>query len=229
MVDVTTAGPVLVVGASGVLGREISTQLASVGATVWGTAQSGTTLGAIPAAVTQSFECDLANPASIDALATSIRNRTGALGGVVIAAGLVAFGLAKETPHAVVERLVAVNAVGPIRTITGLTDLLAADGGGFIVTLSGKIVEIPTAGMSAYSASKSALHAFAVAATRELRRDGVMWLDARPPHTETGLVDRAVFGTAPQFGAGLSPDVVAARIVSAIVNDERDLPSEAFA
>jgi hypothetical protein len=37
-----------------------------------------------------------------------------------------------------------------------------------------------------------------------------------------------VFGEAPNFGAGLTTDAVAARIVAAIVNDEKDLPSAAF-
>ena len=84
------------------------------------------------------------------------------------------------------------------------------------------------AGLSAYSASKAALHAFSVAAGREFRRLGVRFIDARPGHTESGLATRALFGEAPNFGAGLTTDAVAARIVAAIVNDEKDLPSAAF-
>jgi hypothetical protein len=56
----------------------------------------------------------------------------------------------------------------------------------------------------------------------------VRLLDARPGHTETGLATRPVEGRAPSFPPGLDPDAVAARIVRAIVDGEKDLPSSAF-
>jgi len=83
-------------------------------------------------------------------------------------------------------------------------------------------------GMAAYSASKAALAAFDQAAARELRRAGIRLIDARPPHTETGLAQRPVYGTAPRLPTGLDPDAVAARILAAIRDDETDLPSSAF-
>jgi cyclic-di-GMP-binding biofilm dispersal mediator protein len=85
------------------------------------------------------------------------------------------------------------------------------------------------AGMASYSASKTALLGYAQAAAREFRKLGISWIDARPGHTETGLAGRAIFGTAPGFGAGLAPEKVAKRIVEAILNDEKDLPSTSFA
>jgi cyclic-di-GMP-binding biofilm dispersal mediator protein len=63
---------------------------------------------------------------------------------------------------------------------------------------------------------------------RELRRRQIDVIDARPPHTETGLATRAVAGVAPSMPQGLAADAVAARIVAAIVAGERDLPTEAF-
>ena len=66
------------------------------------------------------------------------------------------------------------------------------------------------------------------ATQRELRREGIRIVDTRPPHTETGLASRAIAGVAPAMPQGLDPDVVAARIVAAIVNDEKDVPAEAF-
>ena len=52
--------------------------------------------------------------------------------------------------------------------------------------------------------------------------------DARPPHTETGLADRPIAGTAPRLREGLQPEVVAARIIAAIRAGEREIPAEAF-
>lgn len=90
------------------------------------------------------------------------------------------------------------------------------------------ISENPVAGMSVYGSSKSGLRAFVEAAARELRRNKIRVLDTRPPHTETGLAGRAIDGIAPAFPAGLEPDSVAQRIVDAILNDEKDVPSGAF-
>ena len=83
-------------------------------------------------------------------------------------------------------------------------------------------------GNSADITSVKAMPCFNEALSRESRRLGVRVIDARPPHTETGLATRAIAGTAPNFPQGLSPISVAQRIVSAIATGETDLPSSAF-
>jgi cyclic-di-GMP-binding biofilm dispersal mediator protein len=67
------------------------------------------------------------------------------------------------------------------------------------------------------------------AASREFRRRRIDVIDARPPHTETGLANRAIAGVVPKMPLGLEPDAVARRIVDAIGAGERDLPVESFA
>ena len=54
-------------------------------------------------------------------------------------------------------------------------------------------------------------------------------MDARPGHTATELSQHPIAGSAPAFGPALDPDAVAARIVRAIADGEKDLPSTAFA
>lgn len=150
----------------------------------------------------------------------------------MIAAGVVAFGPLTEVSDDAVRELHEVNAQGPMRLIRDATPALAESAAAgrepFIVTISGVVSESPTAGLAAYSASKTALAGFVSAATRELRRLGIRMVDARPGHTETGLATHPIEGTAPAFAAGLDPDAVAARIVRAIVDGEKDLPSSAF-
>ena len=63
---------------------------------------------------------------------------------------------------------------------------------------------------------------------REARRAKVRVINARPPHTETGLADRAIEGRAPRMPEGLSPETVAKVIAEAIDGDVADLPSSAF-
>jgi cyclic-di-GMP-binding biofilm dispersal mediator protein len=98
----------------------------------------------------------------------------------------------------------------------------------FACTISAVVAEQPVAGMAAYSASKAAVTAFDAAVARELRRSGIRVLDARPPHTETGLASRPVAGQAPALPRGLEPQAVAQRIVTALLDGERDLPAASF-
>jgi cyclic-di-GMP-binding biofilm dispersal mediator protein len=65
-------------------------------------------------------------------------------------------------------------------------------------------------------------------ATRELRSKKITVLDIRAPHTETGLVERALEGTAPKMPTGLTPATVVARVLEALANGEKDLPADAF-
>lgn len=223
---------VLVIGASGVLGAELASQMTKLGAQVQGTASSVATVSALPASLTKSYFLDLSDSASIAQFADHFKAENQSIDGVILASGLVAFGNFESTPAAVTEKLMQVNFLGQVQVVQKLLSLLTeakANGADpFIVSISGVIAESPMAGLSAYSASKSALHAFSQASARELRRSGIRWIDARPGHTETGLSSRAIFGSAPAFGNGLEAQAVAARIIRAIETDERDLPSGGF-
>lgn len=219
---------VLVIGATGAIGTSLCSALAGAGATVIGTTTRPENLARLAGYTAGQRLLDLADNGSVASFLDDIEADGVELNGIIVAAGVVAFGNAVDAPATGFDRLMAINATGPIHVLSALAPIVGRSGEGFIVTLSGMIAETPMAGLSAYSASKAALHAFSVAAGREFRRLGVRFIDARPGHTESGLATRAVFGGAPNFGAGLSVDAVAARIVAAIVADEKDLPSTAF-
>lgn len=208
---------VLVVGASGVIGGKLCEKLHAAGASLIATGHKSLAAGMMP--------LDLEDERSIDTLVSRLESLE--IDGLIIAAGAVAFGAVEAVPLKVTERLMSINASGPIALITKLLPKLQGREA-FIVTLSGKIAEIPTSGMAAYSASKSALHSYSVAASRELRRSGIRWMDARPGHTETGFAGRAIYGQSPAFGAGLTADMVSERILQGILQDEKDLPSSSF-
>ena len=224
-----TSKKFLVVGASGSIGSAITKELKSRGASVVGTTSSNESASRLPAGLDQALLLDLESPDSINTLCSYLLAGSSKLDGLVLAAGLVAFGGFAETPKAVVERLFAVNSLGQLEVIQRLLPLVQAGDGGTIVTLSGRITELPTMGLSVYGASKAPLLHAQQAAKRELAKTRVNWIDARPGHTESGLADRAIFGQAPNFGAGLPVAAVADRIVDAIVAGEKDLPGEAFA
>lgn len=209
---------VLVVGATGGLGSRIAARLEGKGAIVARSSRSG--------------GHDLRTPSVIREVLEGTTAQHGRLDGLVVASGVVAFGAASDLEPATVDELFAVNTTSPMLLIAQSQPYLAAsarDGREpFVVTLSGVVAEAPVAGVAAYSASKAALAAFVVAAGREYRRAGIRIIDARPGHTGTALSEHPIAGEAPRFGAALDPDLVAARIVTAIIDGEKDLPSAAF-
>lgn len=216
---------VLVVGASGGLGAPISRALAEAGATVLLHGRDADRLAGVGLPDAPTVIGDLRDPTTAGALIDAAV-AGGGLDGVVIASGVVAFGSALEVTDDLLDELMAVNFTGPQQVIRAALGVLPA--GGFVVSISAIVAEMPTAGMSAYSASKAALSAFTVSARIESRRRKIRVIDARPPHTETGLADRPIAGTAPHLATGLTPAAVAARIVRAVQDDETELASSAF-
>lgn len=223
---------ILVAGASGGLGAPITRLLADAGARLTLVGRDTDRLSAVGVAGTL-VTADLRKAGAAATVVTRAVEAHGGLDGVVVASGAVAFGAAADTPDDVLVDLFTLNTLAPIRLLRAasspLTTSATAGYDAFFCTISAVVAEQPMAGMAGYSATKAALSAFDVAAGRELRRAKVRVLDARPPHTETGLADRPVFGTTPRLPDGLAPEAVAARIVTAILDGERDLPSDAFA
>ena len=211
---------IVVVGATGVLGARIAAHFTTAGARVSAIVRDHTRLDG--ASVAQYALADVADHAALTTAFASVAP----FDGVVNASGVVAFGNVADLDDATLATLFAVNAIAPIVMLREAARHLVD--GGFFVNLSGVVATQPVAGMAAYSASKAAAWAAMSAAARELRRRRIDVIDARPPHTETGLATRPLAGVAPKMPTGLSPDVVAARIVTAVVDGERDLPVEAF-
>ena len=222
---------VLVVGASGGLGSVMSRHLHDEGAKLTLLGRSEARLAEWDGRAT-IVTGDLRDAETAGRTVEAAIAAHGRIDGLVIASGVVAFGMLADLTDETLDDLFATNVIAPIRLIrAALAHLEESHRGGnspFVVNFSAVVAEQPTAGMAAYSASKAALTAFDAAAARELRRSGIRLIDVRPPHTETGLAERPIAGTAPRLGAGLAPEAVAERVIAALTNDERDLPSSAF-
>jgi len=223
---------VIVVGATGGLGAPIARLLAAGGAhlTLVGRDEGRVRELGIPGTV---VVVDVRKPASAGAIVAAAEQAYGGVDGIVNAAGAVAFGSVDEITDDILIDLFTLDTLAPIRLLRAAMPALRASAAAgrdpFIVHVSAVVAEQPMPGMAAYSAAKAALMAYDAAAARELRREGIRLVDARPPHTETGLATRPLSGQPPKLPEGLSPDTVASRIVDAIVAGEKDLPSTAFA
>ena len=210
---------VLIAGGTGGLGRALTTELRSRGcivATVSRTASTDPT----------HFVADLRSPESATAVINEVVAKHGALNIVINAMGVVAFGEIGATSVDTIEEVFLTNTFGHIFFMQAALHHVQKES--VLVGISGVIAEQNLPGMSVYGASKAAVRSFDEALAREARKAGVRVIDARPPHTETGLASRAVAGTAPKFPVGLDPIAVARRIVQAIAYGETDLPSTAF-
>jgi cyclic-di-GMP-binding biofilm dispersal mediator protein len=205
-----------VVGATGGLGSELMRQARLRGASVLGCGRRG-----------PDVVMDLRNADAGDDLVAHAHQRFGRLDIVIVAAGVVAFGELADTDPLTMEELFLTNTLGPMWLARSVLPALTASKGCF-AAITGVVAETAYPGMAAYGASKAALSHALAAWRREVRRHGVRVLDARPPHTETGLATRPLAGTAPRMPTGLTPAHVAQRILDAIESDDTELPSSAF-
>ncbi|MGA1362954.1 MAG: SDR family NAD(P)-dependent oxidoreductase [Ilumatobacteraceae bacterium] len=209
----------LIAGGTGGIGRHIVSGLVARGARVHTVSR---TAGDTP----NHAVADLRSADDVRRVVTGVQEREGRLDIVVNAVGVVAFGDATATSVDTVEELFLTNTFAHIFLCSAALPLMQK--GGVIVGISGVVAEQNLPGMAAYGASKAAVRSFNEGFAREARRAGVRVIDARPPHTETGLASRAVAGAPPRFPAGLDPMAVAARIVEAIHDGTTDLPASAF-
>ncbi len=216
---------VLLAGATGGLGRAIGAELARRGATLTLVARDAGRLEQLDLPGARR-SLDLRTPDACAAAVEAALGHAGRLDVVVNAVGVVAFGPVEELSIDVMEELFLTNTFVPIMLARAALPVLAERGA--IVNLSGVIAEQNLPGMAAYGASKAAVRAFDEALAREVRRRKLRVLDARPPHTETGLAGRALEGVAPRFPAGLAPERVAEVLGDALEQGVADLPASAF-
>ena len=215
---------VVVIGATGILGQLIALELRERGADVRLIVRSpdsvATGLRDLPYAV-----ADIKERGEVAAAFAAISNGQ-SVDGIINCTGVVAFGGFSELSDEVARELMAVNTLGVINVISLANTSLNREG--FLASFTGVAADMAITGMGAYCASKAAAKMAMSVAARELRREKIRVLDIRSPHIETGLINRALEGTAPRMPEGLAPQAVIERVLEAIATGEKDLPAEAF-
>ena len=181
---------ILIAGASGGLGSAVANNLAARGARLTLVARRPDLLGG------SRHRRAGGRPGSSNSvgLPGGGRRRSSNHGGgrldvVVNAVGVVAFGPVQELSIDAMEELFLTNTFVPIMLARAALPVMTE--GGVLVNISGVIAEQNLPGMAAYGASKAAVRSFDEALAREARRRRIRVIDARPPHTETGLAERA--------------------------------------
>lgn len=216
---------VLVAGATGGIGGALADELHRRGAVLTLVSRGSDRLDrmTVPG---RRIALDLRTP---DACARAVDAAMGHAGGldvVINAVGVVAFGSVADLTVDAMEEVFLTNTFVPI--MLAQAALAQMTPGGAVVNISGVVAEQNLPGMAVYGASKAAVRSFDEALAREARRAKIRVIDARPPHTETGLAQRPIAGTAPRMPVGLAPGHVAIVICDALEQGVTDLPSERF-
>ena len=207
---------VIVTGASSGIGRATALRLARAGTTVVLAARRAGELDAAAAGIAAAggravaAPTDLRDPAAITALVERATQLTGHLDGLVNNAGV---GGAPSilAPDDVVEQIVEVNLLAPIRLMRAVVPIMREQRSGAIVNIGSVAGEVGITGV--YSATKFALRGLTDSVRRELAGTGIGVTLVEPGYIATPLTGHR---------RGLpGPEIVAAAVEKALRRPHR--------
>ncbi|MFD2673691.1 SDR family NAD(P)-dependent oxidoreductase [Marinicrinis sediminis] len=189
---------VLITGASGGIGLELAREFAAAGHTLILTARSGQKLEQAKQEIEQQygvpvalFVHDLAKPAEIEALWTSVQEAGWSVDILVNNAGYGLFGPFAETDLQDELNMIDLN----VRSLTQLTKLALQDmvkkGRGRILNVASTAAFQPGPLMAVYYATKAFVLSFSEALAKELEDHGITVTALCPGATATGFEERA--------------------------------------
>lgn len=186
---------VLLTGASSGIGRAAAAIFVERGARVLGVARSAERLATLSREVGGSsrlvaLPADVADAASMEALASRVREEFGTPDVIVANAGIGLDALLAETDDDALRTVFEVNVYGLVRTVRPFLPAMVDRGSGRILLVSSIVGKRGVPHYSAYSASKFALHGIADALRSELWSSGVSVGVICPSSTKTGFHSR---------------------------------------
>lgn len=196
---------VLITGGSSGIGLELARQLIERGNTVLVTGRDQAKLEQarqqLPALHT--FQSDVRDPGSIQALFAAVTAQFPALDTLVNNAGIMRnIKLLEQRALDDLTDEIDINLNGPMRMIQQFLGFLLKRPNGLIVNVSSGLAFIPFPAAPVYSASKAALHAYTQCLRAQLQRSSVTVVELAPPGTETPLL-RAEFAVEMQNEKGM--------------------------
>jgi NAD(P)-dependent dehydrogenase (short-subunit alcohol dehydrogenase family) len=183
---------IVVTGAAGGLGAELSRQLTARGARIALLGMGGDDLEGVHAELPGSaaWEVDVTDAAALERVAGEVRAHFGRVDAVVANAGIGDSGSLLAMDPSAYERVIEVNLLGSIRTVRAFLPALVASRGHVLQIASlAAMVHAPL--MSAYAASKAGVEAFAHSLRPELAHRGVTVGVAYLAFTDTAMVRAA--------------------------------------
>lgn len=140
----------------------------------------------------EAIELDVADPASIDAAAQTLMARYPSLNVLINNAGIMPFDDAGGVlDDALTRTLVDTNLLGPIRLSSALIEHLKRQPQATIIHNTSVLAFVPLAATAVYSATKAALHSYAMSQRFMLRDTSVNVQEIAPPWVDTDLVKKS--------------------------------------
>jgi uncharacterized oxidoreductase len=227
----TSGNSVLVTGGATGIGFALARDLVAAGNTV---AICGRRQGALAAAKKQVPElltkvCDVARPASRQALVRWIGQRLPALNILVNNAGIqrpIDF-LRGSEDLSLADDEIAINLAAPVHLIGLLLPRLLKQPVAAIVNVSSGLGFTPLAAVPVYSATKAAIHALTLSLRYQLRETSVRVFEVVPPVVPTALSGSRERNV--ESAHTMTPEAVAQGIMQALAEDRFEAPLGAAA
>jgi short-subunit dehydrogenase len=212
----------IVTGAGSGIGRETAIELSGLG---WSLVLVGRTASKLQETARLS-DCNesqvkvvIADVGKRDAAGEIVKQtlaRFGRLDGLVNNAGLAVMKPFGELDADEMDRMFAVNTLGPMLLMRAAWDLLAQGDGGRIVNVSSMASVDPFPGLGTYGATKAALNRIGFAVSLEHPDSGVRAFSVAPGAVETGMLRSIVPESAMPRALTLEPSSVAEVIVACV-------------
>ena len=198
---------VLITGASGGFGQEMSRQFLQAGSRIVMTDLSKAKLEAVVAEIRQTIhtgqvlaclEGDLSTRAGCEQLYAEVQALGVEVEILVNNAGITQYGRLHEVPTEKWETLMQVNLLAPMRLSNLFIPDMIARQKGHLVNISSILGWVGTAGRAPYTASKFGLRGFGEALHQELKPYNIKVTNVYPFFSRTPILDVPQYGTLPR-------------------------------
>ena len=138
----------------------------------------------------EALELDITDPESINAVASRLVQSYSALNVLINNAGVMQIDdVATEIADELITSTITTNLVGPIRLTSALVEHLKKQESAYVLLVSSVLGFTPMAMTGVYSATKAALHSYAMSLRFKLRHSSVHVLEVIPPWVRTELLN----------------------------------------
>jgi uncharacterized oxidoreductase len=137
-----------------------------------------------------SVELDIANPASIAAVAKKLITEFPNLNVLINNAGIMELDdAAGKIDDVLLTSTVTTNLLGPIRLTSALIDHLKKQATATVIYNTSALAFVPLALTAVYSSTKAALHSYVLSQRYKLKATSVSVLEIAPPWVQTDLLN----------------------------------------
>jgi len=138
------------------------------------------------------IELDIADPADIEGVAAKLVHDYPSLNVLINNAGIMPFDDAAGTiDDSVSRKIIDTNLLGPIRLTSALIEHLKQKPRATIIHNTSALAYLPLAVAAVYSATKAALHSYALSQRFMLRETSVAVQEIAPPWVDTDLIKKS--------------------------------------